>query len=66
MHAFMGLLIIGLTLGAAIPALENNTFLYSEMSSDIRKIHNLAGFMVTVWIGFQLLFGILSRVIHYS
>jgi hypothetical protein len=66
MHAFMGLLIIGLTLGASIPALENNTFLYSEMSSDIRKIHNLAGFMVTVWIGFQLLFGILSRVIQYS
>ncbi len=66
MHAFMGLLIIGLTLGATIPALENNKFLYSSRTPEIQKVHNVAGFMVTVWLGFQLLTGILSRVIQYS
>ena len=66
MHALMGLLIIGLTLGASIPALQNNTFLFTEKTPYIIKAHKVAGFMVTVWIGFQLIVGILSRVIQYS
>ncbi len=62
----MGLLVIGLTLGSAIPPLLNSTFLYTEKAPEIQKIHNVVGFIVTVWLGFQLLMGILSRIIQYS
>jgi len=57
--------VIGLTLGATIPVLMNS-FLFKSTDKIIMKAHKVAGFMVVIWLGIQIVTGIVSRVIQYS
>ena len=64
-HVFFALVVIGLTLGATVHVLVDVGVEY-ESDEDIQKMHNYAGLIVTIWLGIEIVTGILARVIQYS
>ena len=65
-HVFLALIVIGLTLGATINVLVDYGLNYETDESTLQKTHNTAGLIVTIWLGLQIITGILARVIQYS
>ena len=64
-HVILALIVIGLTLAATLPVLINAGLEY-EADSSLQKMHNYAGLIVVIWLGVQIVTGVLARVIQYS
>lgn len=64
-HVFLALIVIGLTLGAAIPVIIDQG-LYAGEGETLQNMHDYAGLVVVCWLGIQMITGILARVVQYS
>ena len=64
-HAILALLVVGLTLGASIPLLKQNFLINQNARYQFVNVHRVTGFIVVLWMGFQLILGIFSRVIQF-
>jgi hypothetical protein len=64
-HTVLGLLIIGLTLAGTLHVLFEVGISYGS-TKKYQILHNTLGLVVVVWLGVQLITGIISRIIQYS
>lgn len=61
----LGLAVIVLTLLSTVHILIDD-WVSPNQDFKIQKVHNIAGLAVTIWLGIQVVTGILARVIQYS
>ncbi len=64
-HLVLSLGVIVLTLLSTVHILVDD-WLSPNEDFKIQKIHNIAGLAVTIWLAFQVISGILARVIQFS
>jgi hypothetical protein len=64
-HAVIGLTMIGLTLSATLHVLFEVGIGYNP-TRRFQILHNTVGLVVVIWLGIQLILGMLSRILVYS
>lgn len=64
-HVLLSLGVIVLTLLSTIHILVDD-WLSPNENFKIQKVHNIAGLAVTIWLAFQIISGVLARVVQFS
>lgn len=65
-HVFLALVVVGLTLAAAIPQLQFNFLVDPNQPFLLVNVHRVVGFVVCIWLGLQMIGGVFSRVVQFS
>jgi hypothetical protein len=64
-HAIIGLVIVGLTLAGTLHVLFDVGIGYNP-TKRFQILHNTVGLIVVIWLSFQLITGVFSRILFYS